>query len=167
MKNSKKYIALFFVAVVLCPLLVAVYFPIKEKFLQHHAFEKMETEALEVLTIHKDSLVWVKQGKEILYQQELFDVKNIIQIGDSIKMSGLKDTKEMELYAIRDRQHKAWGADNGLVQEQVQKIVWSNQIEIISFNFLIKESESLAFPFYESRLEAGINKPCFSPPWLS
>lgn len=127
----------------------------------------METEALEVLTIHKDSLVWVKQGKEILYQQELFDVKHLRLIGDSIKMSGLKDTKEMELYALRDRIHTSCSTDGRLAQEQVQKLIWSNEIRIISFNFLIKESESLAFPFYESKLECGFKTPCFSPPWLS
>ncbi len=167
MKSKNKYIALLFVVIVLCPIFTLIYFPVKEKILQYQAFEQMETESLEALTVHKSSVVWVRNGKEILYQQALYDVKSIVAIGDSLSMLVLKDTKEMELLAIRDRIYLPWSAEHKFVQEQAQELVWTNEITIISLNFSLEKVVNTLFSTYTSQLESGIKKPCYSPPWIS
>lgn len=132
--------------------------------MEHQAFENLEKKSLETITIHRDSLVWVKQGKEILYQRELFDIKQITKVGDSIIILGLKDTKEMELHALRDRVHSPWSTDNKIVQEQVHKLVWTNQMSVVCLNITLLKAEGQTFFSYKSLLQSGINETIYSPP---
>ena len=144
-----------------------VYFPIKEKYLEILAFEKMEKAALQTITIAKNDLVWVKSGKEIIFKNDLYDVEKIKISGDSLILSVLKDKDEMQLLALKNKINTSNKEHSLVIQKQAFQLSWTNNImpmdDVIFISVVLKPK----FLSYTSSLEKGASKSCFSPPWLS
>ena len=165
--NQRHHIALFLTIVIVCPLFTMVYFPIKEKYLEILAFEKMEKAALQTITIAKKDLVWVKSGKEIIFKNDLYDVEKIKASGDSLILSVLKDKDEMQLLALKNKINTSSKEHSLVIQKQASQLLWTNNFMPMDADIFISVVLKPKFINYTSSLEKGASKSCFSPPWLS
>ena len=165
--NQRHHIALFLTIVIVCPLFTMVYFPIKEKYLEILAFEKMEKAALQTITIAKKDLVWVKSGKEIIFKNDLYDVEKIKASGDSLILSVLKDKDEMQLLALKNKINTSSKEHSLVIQKQASQLSWTNNFMPMDADIFISVVLKPKLLNYTSSLEKGALKSCFSPPWLS
>ncbi len=78
-------------------MLVCVYFLVKQQCIKAEMEEKLEACSLTTITLLKKNIQWVEQGKELIVQGELFDVKEVTQKNDSLVISGLFDSAEKEI----------------------------------------------------------------------
>lgn len=76
------------------PLLFVAGISIKQKIVQEKMQEKLEKSLLQTVSIRNESIVWVKEGKEILINGKLFDVKSASLTGNHTVFTGLYDEDE-------------------------------------------------------------------------
>lgn len=69
--------AVFLLVIILAPLSYHFIFQARQQQIRHHMKEELEHARLQELVLPAASLQWVKPGKEILVDHELFDVKSI------------------------------------------------------------------------------------------
>jgi len=96
-KYNKNIFAFPLLTMVLMPMLVCVYFLVKQQCIKAEMEEKLEACSLLTITLLKKNIQWVEQGKELIVQGELFDVKEVTQKNDSLVISGLFDSAEKEI----------------------------------------------------------------------
>ncbi len=96
-KHKKNIFAFPLLLMVLMPMLVCVYFLVKQQCIKAEMEEKLEECSLTTITLLKKNIQWVEQGKELIVQGELFDVKEVTQKNDSLVISGLFDSAEKEI----------------------------------------------------------------------
>ena len=65
--------------------------------------EELEKGMLQRITISKDDLHWVEQGKEILVNGKMFDVEDLVHEGNYVTVTGLYDEDETSLISILNR----------------------------------------------------------------
>jgi hypothetical protein len=94
---TKPLIASVFIAVVCMPFAMSIYFVGKQQSIHLNIARQFKIRQLETISIHKTSVTWVREGKELLVNDKLFDVKFFSETGDYLKVTGLFDTKEDEL----------------------------------------------------------------------
>ena len=98
MRKFKNHITAFaFLAIVSFPAIIFIYFQIQQKIVQHEMIERLEHSKLEQVTIHNDSVLWYKKGKEIIFHSQLFDVHAYRVNNDSTIFKGLFDIRETAL----------------------------------------------------------------------
>lgn len=124
----------------------------------------METEKLKLLSIAKDDLVWLKEGKEIIFNSELYDVKEILETGDSLLLFVFKDIDEKKLLAIKKRIDYTTAEQSLVVIEDAERLDWTS-FQIFPDNdvLMVKNSKPKTV-HYKSNLEQGANTDCFPPP---
>lgn len=76
------------------PLFFTLVFLVKQHWLQHRMFEKIEQGYVNTYSFSTGDLQWIKKGKELLIKGKLFDVKNYTITADSITVTGLFDEEE-------------------------------------------------------------------------
>lgn len=91
---KKKITAYGFLLLVAMPLFFSVFYLIRQKAIQQEAAKNMETANLQTVTITSAELYWVKEGKEVLIDGKLFDVKYYSIAKGKIMLTGLFDGKE-------------------------------------------------------------------------
>ncbi len=96
-KYNKNIFAFPLLTMVLMPMLVCVYFLVKQQCIKAEMEEKLEACSLLTITLLKKNIHWMEQGKELIVQGELFDVKEVTQKNDSLVISGLFDSAEKEI----------------------------------------------------------------------
>lgn len=98
MLRKRKFFAGILLVLFCIPMMVTFSFVAKQNIVQWDMEEALEKKNLTKITINAGELHWHKAGKEILYQGHLFDVKDIVQLGDgTLSISGLYDSAEDEL----------------------------------------------------------------------
>lgn len=97
LKHKKNIFAFPLLLMVLMPMLVCVYFLVKQQCIKAEMEEKLEACSLTTITLLKKNIQWVEQGKELIVQGELFDVKEVTQKNDSLVICGLFDSAEKEI----------------------------------------------------------------------
>jgi hypothetical protein len=95
--RKKQITALGLLLLVAMPLILSVGIFIKQKLIQLQRRERFETELVQTITVPAEKIYWVKQGKEILLNGKLFDVKSFKTAGDNIILTGFYDHKEDKL----------------------------------------------------------------------
>jgi hypothetical protein len=61
------------------------------------AHEKLETQNLETIRIAAADLQWYEEGRELFYNDQLFDVESFHIQNDTLIIQGLTDTMETEI----------------------------------------------------------------------
>lgn len=91
-------IAFILLVIILAPLSYSFIFQARQQRIQHRMKEELEHARLHHIIIPAAKLHWVKEGKEILVEGKMFDVKNITfkQDGNAY-ISGLFDEEETAL----------------------------------------------------------------------
>ena len=88
--------------------------------------ERMKEQSLSAITLAENEIHWVKEGKEIWIQGELFDVKSIEYKDGMVILHGLYDKEETTLY---NTFNKEW-EKNGLDQRQLLSLLFESLQDI-------------------------------------
>lgn len=94
---TKRIIASVIIAVACMPFTMSIYFVAQQQLIHINVERQFKIQSLETISIHKTRVAWVREGKELLLNDKLFDVKFFSESGDYLKVTGLFDTKEDEL----------------------------------------------------------------------
>lgn len=75
-----------------------VSYQVKQWRIKHLMEERLEKDNLQTLIIESDQLVWEEEGKELMIEGTLFDVKEIKQLENGkTEIKGLFDQQETEI----------------------------------------------------------------------
>jgi hypothetical protein len=102
----KKISASLFTLIGFTPLLFVIYTSIKQQEIQHNMNRQLEIKMLHTITLAKNEVHWLKDGKEILINGRMFDIKSSQSAGNGkIIFTGLYDDEETALARkIRENQ---------------------------------------------------------------
>lgn len=98
MQLRRKIIAFVFMMLISAPTLMSVFMEVKQRIHQYEMREKLEQSMLSEIVVPAEQLHWVKPGKEILFEGQLFDVHQYTttENGDYL-VAGLFDWEEDQL----------------------------------------------------------------------
>lgn len=93
-KSYKKIVAGLLLLLVSIPLFFTCSYLVKQLWVQHSMFEKIEQGYINTYSFSTSDLQWITEGKEFLIKGKLFDVKTYRITADSIAVTGLFDEEE-------------------------------------------------------------------------
>lgn len=105
-QGFRKISAVGLVLLIAMPLVFTIGILVKQKVIQFHRRERLETEQLETITIAAENIHWAKKGKEILVAGKLFDVKHFEKKDSKMIITGFFDKEEDSLYDQLNRMAK-------------------------------------------------------------
>jgi hypothetical protein len=76
------------------PLLLLIFFQLQQQWVQHRMKENLESGMLCTIRIKKTEFFELRKGKEILFGERLFDIKEKKDDGDYLILKGLYDQQE-------------------------------------------------------------------------
>jgi len=85
------------IGVFLLPTLFLLFTLVQQRWITWEMHERLEKSQLITLTMPTSSIQWVKEGKEIVIQGRLFDVKSISYAYEFAHINGLFDEEETNL----------------------------------------------------------------------
>lgn len=95
MKQPFKFLSLITIlGIMAIPLCLAIAFLLKQQIVAHQAFEKLENSASKTYQFSLAYIHWVKEGKELLVNGKMFDVKHSKITGNNIEITGIFDEEE-------------------------------------------------------------------------
>ena len=95
--RKKKITAFGLLLLVAIPLFFSVAVLVKQKIIHYLREERFDTELLQTIAASPEEFHWVKQGKEIMIEGKLFDVKSYKTEADKVLLTGFFDDKEDNL----------------------------------------------------------------------
>ncbi len=101
----------------LMPVLVAMWYCTSQAIIYHQMETALQREHLETITLKTADITWVKESKEILLGNQLFDVKTIVTNGNETTLTGLFDHQEK---LLKEKIGKLEG--NGMRHEKRVKV---------------------------------------------
>ncbi len=115
--------------------------------------ERLESEMLHTISMAESDAHWLKEGKEMLVNGRMFDVKSFQQSSDGkVIVSGLYDDDETALVkAVRDTQQKD-NNTSGKLLAQLFQFLGSINNSLNSDIFIFSLSNNSYFPGLEQRL---------------
>src|SRR4029079_3045522 len=97
MRKIKNILFLLLFAVMLVPVAAPFVLQFRIILVESDAEERLERNHLEVLHIPAKNILWTKQGKEIIINNRLFDVKEFSRNTKEIVVTGIYDEVETTL----------------------------------------------------------------------
>lgn len=98
LQGFRKISAIGLVLLIAMPLVFTLSILVKQKFIQFHHHEKLETEQLQTIIVTAENIHWVKKGKEVLVAGKLFDIKYFEKKNGRLILTGFFDKEEDDLY---------------------------------------------------------------------
>jgi hypothetical protein len=124
-------------------LLLATSFPLSHIFIIQTRQQKLQKEmavrlssvTLHTITLDKKEVLWIKEGKEIMVNGKMFDVKSFSIHENTITFSGLYDEDETELMARfkKDYQNNLPGTTQLTSLFQLLQTLYSNSSMVEMF----------------------------------
>lgn len=149
-------------SIIATPLLFIVLLQGLQLYVRHQLAERLEKEAQVHLAIPAGELVWVKRGREIVVDGQMFDIKTIRYEGDTVLVTGIFDHKETGIMRLLKQQGQASQSSRSLAH----LFVWLQQFVDpgSSFVFLLWRRDAPAFasfilPHYSSPVLARLAPP--------
>jgi hypothetical protein len=163
----KKTITIFALCLAaLLPLCLSGFFIAGRIIIRITMLEKIEKDALQVISIPTDQIRWYKKNHELMIGGKMFDVKSIRQQGDTSIITGLFDDDDTALHdafaGIHEQKNN--GHHNALMLYQVCLGIIAEQNYLSNHTF-IKDFGSIHVSFIEYEdpvMQAYL--PIFSPP---
>ena len=117
MRSPKTIAGIPIILIVLLPCLFCLYFQVKHHLIRVEMREKLERENLQTIVIPANEFRWYEEGREIIVEGTMFDVKTIVRRGDNYIITGLFDEAETELHIAMGKlqQKKGEGPDAQLL----------------------------------------------------
>jgi len=155
--------ALLLLIVMGIPGLLFVYYQGRQAFIRHEMEEKLERQHLETIRIRTNEVLWYEEGKEIIVQGKLFDVKSQAHEGDEIVFTGLFDEKETLVKKQLEQLPKEKSGEESLTKQFVSLELYhdSRIIFSASHDFLVPQNYKV---FNDGRLLLSEHTPPSPPP---
>jgi hypothetical protein len=153
---TKKITALLFTLLGFAPLLFIVITHIKQQEIRHNMNQQLESKMLHTITLSKNDLHWLKDGKELLVNGRMFDVKSFKAVGaGEISFTGLYDDDETALVNKMKRNQQNENNNGGKLLAQLFQLLqssWNNTtaevfIPVLDKNHFPGIEQCLASPF--------------------
>lgn len=96
-QKRKKITAFLVLLLVAMPVFFSLNFMLQGKLLQEEAEKKFDTVTLQTINVSNNDLVWVREGKEVLIDGEMFDVESYTSSNGIVTLTGFFDIKETDL----------------------------------------------------------------------
>jgi hypothetical protein len=160
---TKKITASLFTLLGITPLLFIIITSIKQQEIQHSMKKQLESKMLCTITLAKKDVHWLNEGKEILINGRMFDVKNFQPAGyDKISFTGLYDNDETLLVNTINKNQQSENNNGGKLLAQLFQLLQST-CNNASAEIFIPLQSNIDFPFFEQRLTTQFIT-IFSPP---
>ncbi|HSF46118.1 MAG TPA: hypothetical protein VLA58_08900 [Chitinophagaceae bacterium] len=122
--NRKKVIPLILLTILAsAPLLMPAYFMISRSIARHEMLEKLENQNLVSVQVPASEFQWYEEGREIIINGKMFDVKSIELSHGVYFVTGLFDEKETQLKQA---------LQNNLEDQQNEKIASQQLVQFIT-----------------------------------
>jgi len=95
--SSRKSFLIFCIVLTAIPLMAGLIFSAREWHHHKEMEEALEKSLLHKVTIKTSEIIWIKKGREILYNDQYFDIKDAEEKGEYTVFTGLYDKVEKEL----------------------------------------------------------------------
>jgi hypothetical protein len=96
-EKHKRILTLALLMIVAAPMFFYVGFLVKQKMIRNNMLERLESSALQTISINNKDVKWEEVNKEIIINGELFDVESFVIKTDRIIVTGLFDIDEDKL----------------------------------------------------------------------
>lgn len=94
----KKITAFFLLLVALAPIVNLFIIPLQQQWIRHRMEEQLESGIQHEVLLAENEVRWIDNGKEMLVDGRMFDVKQIVHQGDgTLRVTGLFDDEESSL----------------------------------------------------------------------
>ncbi len=159
--KKRKAISVFFICIAILPFISLICLQIYQQHVRHEMEESLEDDSMQTIVLPESELRWIKAGKEIIYKQQMFDIKSISIENGMATIKGLFDKKEKEILRL-------------LANSSEEKDEWSGLIHIMhslffSDEFLHYELAEMRSVFHHikkvSFLTRTLPAPA-QPPWV-
>ena len=111
MRLPKTIAALPVVALIMLPFLYCIYFQVKQQAIRMEMKERLESEQAQTIVVPVNEFRWYEEGREILVDGMMFDVKTMRQENDNYIITGLFDEHETQLHIALGKLQES-GAEN-------------------------------------------------------
>lgn len=161
---KRQFPALVLLLVAAAPLLLMGMFFVKQQMIHQQRKERFENELLQTISIAKEKVNWLEEGKEMLVEGKHFDVKAIKNAGDQLVCTGFFDKKE-DRVAEKISDLNTQKNISGHAQIRTFKFLFLPAYkEVITFSIQHKwHAYAVKFPLYVESL-ANIHYPVKAPP---
>jgi hypothetical protein len=124
---TKKISALLFTLLGFTPLLFIIYTSIRQQEIRHNMKRQLEIKMLHTITLAKNDVYWLKEGKEILIDGRMFDVKSFKAVGTGeIRFTGLYDDDETALVNKMKKNQQNENNNGGKLLAQLFQLLQSS-----------------------------------------
>lgn len=116
-KGSAKHITTGFLLVLAAmPLVYILFARVHQQSIRHMMKERLESQILQTVVLPEEEILWVKDGKEILVNGRMFDIRSAYLQNGEYVFTGLYDDDETQLLKqLQNNQQKSNSEDQLLV----------------------------------------------------
>jgi hypothetical protein len=149
---TKKISASLFILLGFTPLLFIIYTSIKQQEIRQNMKRQLEIKMLHTITLAKKEVHWLKEGKELIINGRMFDVKSFQPAGDGkISFTGLYDDDETSLVNKVRESQKTGNNTGGKLLAQLFQFLQSS-VNNTTEEIFIPSLHSNSFPGIEQGL---------------
>lgn len=120
MPGLKRFVTILLCIIASLPMFLSAFFLGGRTLLRHSMQEKLASRELVCLELPGTALVWMEEGKELLVDGRMFDVRSIRYAGDTCLLSGLYDDNETTLFAQLTRSEEGRRQGAGMIPALLQ-----------------------------------------------
>lgn len=125
------------ILIILMPCIYCLYFQVKQQMIRSEMEERLESDGLQTVIIPVKDFRWYEEGREIVVNGTMFDVRSIEQKNDNYIVTGLFDEAETELHIAMGRLQEDRGTaapDASLIPVMLsQTLIQTNTENIVRF----------------------------------
>lgn len=164
MRKFQKHISSLFLIILASPIITCLTLLLYSAWIEHEMFERMESENLEVVSLHPSEIIWKKANRELKIGSDYFDVKYAVRKSDHIEFHGIFDRKEKELEKVwqKSLSHNQHSHEKNNVFQFMQKLKFT-ETKYDSQKTLLDCQDNLFVDFTE-RMYASPSLEKTSPP---
>lgn len=125
------------ILIILMPCIYCMYFQVKHQMIRWQMEERLESDGLQTVIIPVKDFRWYEEGREVVVNGTMFDVKSIEQQNGNYIVTGLFDEAETELHIAMGRLQEEQGMaapDASLISEMLsQTLIQTSSDNIVQY----------------------------------
>lgn len=120
--------------IIMLPFFFIAVFHLQKFFVKVEMQQELKYKKLVTLQIPESEIQWFKEGKEIIVEGSLFDVKSITYKNGLVTVKGLYDREEKEIYKQIDK-----------TNESQNKSINTTLVKLLDFYFISNEQVATSY----------------------
>jgi hypothetical protein len=137
------------ILLILLPCLYCLYFQVKQQAIRMEMEERLESEQVQTVVVPVNEFRWYEEGREILVDGMMFDVKSMREENGNYIITGLFDENETKLHiALGKLQESNTGGPDAVLISKLLLNQWTSPAETNLFELFSSEKlrEGIAHP---------------------